>query len=84
MSEKKIKQQFKSAMQHKYAVGDRVRITNKEHKLYNFEGEITELMPYTFVEPAYYANISGMVVAVSERSIEKIEEIETPISESHS
>jgi hypothetical protein len=72
MSEKQIKQQFQSAMQHKYSVGDKVRVVNHKY-IDGAEGEISALMPYSFVEPAYYVDINGMVTAVSERSLEKIE-----------
>jgi hypothetical protein len=58
---------FVIEMQHKYAVGDKVRINGKE-------GEITALIPYTFVAPAYYVKIDDTVVAFSERSIKSIDE----------
>jgi ribosomal protein L21E len=52
-------------MQHKYAVGDKVTIT--------IEGVVSELMPYTFVEPGYIVKVGKVALAVSERSIERIE-----------
>jgi hypothetical protein len=59
-------------MKHKYKVGDKVRVTN--HKYINgTEGEIVALMPYTFAAPAYYVRSGGMVAAVSERSLERVE-----------
>lgn len=58
-------------MQYKYNVGDRVRVRN--HKYYDAEGEIVALLPYGLVKPAYDVRIDGMISAVSERSLEKIE-----------
>lgn len=58
--------------QHKYAIGDKVSV-----KYYRFvnsvKGEIVALLPYKLVAPAYDVQINGMIVAVSERSIERID-----------
>jgi hypothetical protein len=59
-------------MQHKYSIGDKVHVVNHKY-IDGAEGEIAALMPYTFIAPAYYVNINGMINAVSERSIERIE-----------
>jgi len=69
MSNKPIAQQFKSAVLHAYSVGDKVRVTGP-HMMCGAEGEICAQMPYTFVAPAYYVKVNGMVFAVSERSLE--------------
>lgn len=59
-------------IQHKYAVGDKVRVI--QHKtISGAEGEIAATMPYTFIQPAYYVRIGGMITPISERSLEKIE-----------
>lgn len=63
---------FAVEIQHKYAIGDKVRVTNYKH-INGAEGEIAALMPYTFKAPGYYVNINGMINAISERSIERIE-----------
>lgn len=55
-------------VQHKYQVGDKVLVTNNCFKW--AIGEITALMPWALVVPAYYVRINGMVAAVSERSIQ--------------
>ncbi len=59
-------------MQYKYAVGDRVRVTN--HKYPNgADGIIVALFPYMLIAPGYDVKIDGVIMAVSERSLEKIE-----------
>lgn len=63
---------FAVEMQHKYSVGDKVRVNNHQY-IGGWHGEIAALMPYTFIAPAYYVNINGMTNAVSERNIERIE-----------
>lgn len=54
-------------IQHKFAIGDRVRTFS------GAIGEISSLMPYSLVAPAYYVRIAGRIVALSERSLEKID-----------
>lgn len=70
MSHKPIAQQFKSTMQYKYSVGDKVCVTN--HKYNGDEGVIVALMPWMLVFPGYDVEIDSVVVAISERSIETI------------
>jgi len=56
---------------HTYQVLDKVRVTN--HAYNGAEGVIVDLMPWNLVAPAYYVGINGVIVAVSERSLERIE-----------
>jgi hypothetical protein len=58
-------------MRHKHAAGNRVRIINKEHKLYKEYGIIKSLMPYTFKNPAYDVGFGDKTIAMSESSLEK-------------
>ena len=64
-------------MKHKYAVGDRVRNINPDLACCGQEGVIRAILPYTFIAPAYYVKYdndsSSRTVAVSERSLEKVE-----------
>jgi hypothetical protein len=60
------------SMKHKYAVGEKVRVTN--HKYNGVEGEIAAIMPWMLVFPGYDVRIDGVIAAVSERSLEKVEE----------
>lgn len=72
---------FVVEMQHKYKKGDKVRVVAPFSKLYLYPGEIHKLIPYTFVAPGYYVKFGDDVIAMSERSLEKIE---TPTPECHS
>lgn len=64
--------EYITPIQHKFAVGDKIRVT--QHKTLSVaEGEIAALMPYTFIQPAYYVRIGGMITPISERSLEKVE-----------
>jgi DNA-binding CsgD family transcriptional regulator len=69
---KQAKPVYIEKIQYKYNVGNRVCVRN--HRYYDVEGEIVALMPYSLVAPAYDVQIDGMVVAVSERSLERIEQ----------
>jgi len=62
---------FICEMKHKYAVGEKVRVTKHHEFVAGAEGEIVGIMLYTFIAPAYYVQIGGSIVAVSERSLEK-------------
>lgn len=60
-------------MKYKYQIGDKVRVTN--HKYPNAaEGVIVALFPYMLIAPGYDVEIDGVIMAVSERSLERIEE----------
>jgi len=68
-------------MVHKFKEGDKVILT--------IEAEVTECIPFTFVEPGYTVKIGKVTLAVSERSIAKIEsqdtdQIHNAVSEPHS
>ena len=64
-------------IEHKYAIGDRVRNINPELACCGQEGVIDAILPYTFIAPAYYIKYdndsSSRTIAVSERSLEKVE-----------
>jgi hypothetical protein len=58
---------------HKFAVGDKVMING-------VEGVIHALSPYTFIAPAYDVRVTKtIIIPVSERSIEKIEQQESEV-----
>jgi len=59
-------------MVHKFAVGDKVRVTKRHTWLAGAEGEIVALMRFTFIAPGYYVMIDGSKMALSERSLEKV------------
>jgi hypothetical protein len=59
-------------MQHQYAVDDKVHVVN-HHSIHDASGVIIALIPFTFISPAYYVRIDDKVVALSERSIERID-----------
>jgi hypothetical protein len=58
---------FVCEMQHKYAVGDKVRVI-KEHMMSGSEGVISALIPFTFLTPGYYVTVNGMVFGASEQT----------------
>lgn len=60
-------------MVHKYSVGDKVRVTPRHTWLAGSEGEIAAPIPFTFLAPGYYVTINGSKLALSERSLEKVE-----------
>jgi small-conductance mechanosensitive channel len=58
---------------HKFAVGDKVRVNG-------IEGVIHAIIPFTFIAPAYDVRVTKtIIIPVSERSIEKIEQQESEI-----
>ena len=59
---------------HKYSVGDKVRVITPFSKLYLYSGEIHAIVPFTFKTPAYDVKIGEEIIPFSERSIEKIED----------
>lgn len=65
--------EYITPIQHKFAVGDKVRVIAPFSKLYLYSGEIAALMPYTLSRPAYDVRIGDEIVPFSERSLEKIE-----------
>lgn len=68
---------FVVEMQHKHAVGEIVRITvpfTTHGKVYTGNGVIHAILPYTFISPAYYVKFGSDVIALSERSIERIDD----------
>lgn len=73
MSTKLPQSAFVVKMQHKYTVGDKVRVV-KEHMMSGSEGVISALIPFTFLTPGYYVMVNGMVFGASEGSLERIEE----------
>lgn len=69
--------EYINPVQHKYAVGDKVRVIAPFSKIYLYSGEIVALMPYTLSFPAYDVRIGDEIVPFSERSLEKIERQES-------
>ena len=69
--------EFVVEMQHKYAVGDKVRVIAPFSKIYLYLGTIHAQIPFTFASPGYYVDFGGEIIAMSERSLEKIEELDS-------
>lgn len=69
--------QYIKPVQHKFAIGDKVRVIAPFSKLYLYSGEIVALMPCTLSVPAYDVRIGSVVVPMRERSLEKIESQES-------
>ena len=65
--------EYLKPVQHKFAVGDDVVVTSPFSRLHLYPGSIIGLLPYRLVAPAYDVLISGQRIAMSERSLEKIE-----------
>lgn len=59
-------------VQHKFAVGDKVRVNGRHNAIYGSIGEIVALIPYTCAVPAYDVRIGDSIVAASEWSLAKI------------
>lgn len=62
---------------HKYSLGDDVVVTSPFSRLHLYPGTIIGLLPYRLVAPAYDVLVGGEKVALSERSLEKIESQQT-------
>lgn len=58
-------------IEHKYLVGDEVRVIAPFSRLYLYSGMITALLPYR--PTSYDVRIGDEIVPFSERSLEKIE-----------
>lgn len=66
---------------HKFAVGDKVRVIAPFGKMYLYPGEIVALSPFKFIAPGYDVKIGDEIIPFSERSLEKIEEQESEVQD---
>ncbi len=69
--------EFVCEMQHKYAVGDKVRVIATSSKMCGRYGTIHTRLPYMLAFPGYDVRFGGEIVAFSEQSLEKIESLDS-------